>query len=186
MNETEAIARCLRGEAQGLVWVMRTYKHLVHTVCMRVLRHREDAEEAAQDTFVKAFQNLHAFQGGSKLGTWLYSIAYRTALSKLRTRKPTTTTPDEVPARFLAVPGEDRTEALDRKHALEFALAELPEEDSTIVTLFYLHEQSVEEIVTITGLTASNVKVKLHRSRKRMHSTLQNLLKTELWTIHEP
>lgn len=186
MNESEAIARCLRGEAQGQVWVMLTYKHLVHTVCMRVLRHREDAEEATQDAFVKAFQNLAAFQGGSKLGTWLYSIAYRTALSKLRSRKPTTSTTDEVPTQFLAVPGEDRTEALDRKRALDLALAELPEEDSTIVTLFYLHEQSVEEIVTITGLTASNVKVKLHRSRKRMHATLQNLLKTELWTIHEP
>ena len=186
MNETEAIDRCLRGDAQGQVWVMRTYKHLVHTVCMRVLRHREDAEEATQDAFVKAFQNLHAFQGGSKLGTWLYSIAYRTALSKLRSRKPAMSNTEEAPAQFLVAHSDDGTEAQDRKRALEVALAELPEEDSTIVTLFYLHEQSVEEIVTITGLTASNVKVKLHRSRKRMHDTLQKLLKMELWTIHTP
>jgi RNA polymerase sigma-70 factor (ECF subfamily) len=116
----------------------------------------------------------------------LYSIAYRTALSKLRSRKPAMSNTEEVPAQFLAAHSDDGTEAQDRKRALEVALAELPEEDSTIVTLFYLHEQSVEEIVTITGLSASNVKVKLHRSRKRMQETLQKLLKEELWTIHTP
>ena len=79
----------------------------------------------------------------------------------------------------------DATEAVDRKRALDHAIAELPQEDATVITLFYLHEQSVEEIVTIMGLTASNVKVKLHRSRKRMLDTLQGLLKNELWTIRE-
>ncbi|MGV3637941.1 MAG: RNA polymerase sigma factor, partial [Flavobacteriales bacterium] len=177
MNESEAIAQCLRGDAQGQLWVIRTYKHLVHTVCMRVLRQREDAEEATQDAFVKAFHNLHAFQGGSKLGTWLYSIAYRTALSKMRARRHGMATTEEIPAHHLAVEGAESTAAMDRKRALDLALAELPAEDATIMTLFYLHEQSVEEIVTITGLTATNVKVKLHRSRKRMQGSLQKHLK---------
>lgn len=163
---------------------MRTYKHLVHTVSLRVLRNREDAEESTQDAFVKAFQNFQGFQGGSRLSTWLYSIAFRTAVSKLRTRRTATIAPDEVSESAFGHSDSDPTEQSDRKRALERALAELPEEDATVVTLFYLHEQSVEEIVTITGLTASNVKVKLHRSRKRMYDILQNLLKTELWTLH--
>ncbi|MBL7953005.1 MAG: sigma-70 family RNA polymerase sigma factor [Flavobacteriales bacterium] len=185
MNEAEAIARCLKGDAIAYGWVMREYKHLVHTVSLRVLRHHEDAEESTQDAFVKAFQNLGAFQGGSKLSTWLYSIAYRTAVSKLRGRKKGDVAPDDLPEGALGFIESDRNEAADRKQALEKALAELPEEDATVITLFYLHEQSIEEIVTITGLTASNVKVKLHRSRKRMHATLQVLLKDELWTIQE-
>jgi len=185
VNEAEAITRCLLGDAQAYGWVMREYKHLVHTVSLRVLRHREDAEEATQDAFVKAFQNLHAFQGGSRLSTWLYSIAYRTAVSKLRTRRKGEVSPEELPQGALPHMDSDATEAVDRKRALDHAIAELPQEDATVITLFYLHEQSVEEIVTITGLTASNVKVKLHRSRKRMLDTLQGLLKTELWTIRE-
>lgn len=185
MNEGEAITRCLQGDAQAYGWVMREYKHLVHTVSLRVLRHREDAEEATQDAFVKAFQSLGTFQGSSKLSTWLYSIAYRTAVSKLRGRRKGEIAPEDLPEEALRVLDADRNEAHDRKQALERALTELPEEDATVVTLFYLHEQSIEEIVTITGLTASNVKVKLHRSRKRMHGTLEVLLKDELWTIRE-
>lgn len=164
---------------------MREYKHLVHTVSLRVLRHRQDAEEATQDAFVKAFQNMGTFQGGSKLSTWLYSIAYRTAVSKLRGRRKGDVAPEELPEGAIRTIEMDRNEAADRKRALEKALAELPLEDATVVTLFYLHEQSIEEIVTITGLTASNVKVKLHRSRKRMHETLHLLLKDELWAIRE-
>lgn len=185
MNETEAIASCLRGEAAGHVWVMRTYKHLVHTVSIRVLRNGQDAEEATQDSFVKAFQNLRAFQGGSKLGTWLYSIAYRTAISKLRSRRPAEVAPEELPESAFGHHDPQHSVAEDRKRALDKALAELPEEDASVVTLFYLHEQSVDEIVTITGLSASNVKVKLHRSRKRMQATLQHLLNEELWAIRE-
>lgn len=185
VNEAEAIAGCKRGDAQAQVWVMRTHKHLVHTVTLRVLRHREDAEEATQDAFVKAFQNLNSFQGDSKLSTWLYSIAFRTAVSKLRTRRRGEVSPDEVPEHSFVDTGADATGSADRKRALEQALAQLPAEDATVMTLFYLHEQSVEEIVTITGLTASNIKVKLHRSRKQMYDTLQVILKDELWTIRE-
>jgi RNA polymerase sigma-70 factor (ECF subfamily) len=185
VSESEAIARCLQGDAQAYGWVMREHKRLVHTVSLRVLRRREDAEESTQDAFVKAFQNLSTFQGGSKLSTWLYSIAYRTAISKLRGRKKGDVATDDLPEGSIGFLETDRNEAADRRRALEKALAELPEEDATVITLFYLHEQSIEEVVTITGLTASNVKVKLHRSRKRMHATLELLLKDELWTIKE-
>ena len=186
MTESEAIVRCLQGDPVAYGWVMREHKHLVHTVSFRVLRHREDAEESTQDAFVKAFQNLSAFNGGSKLSTWLYSIAYRTAVSKLRGRSKGEACQEDLLERTIGVVEADRIETADRKRALEQALAELPEEDATVISLFYLHEQSIEEIVTITGLTASNVKVKLHRSRKRLHATLKLLLKDELWTIREP
>lgn len=163
---------------------MRTYKHLVHTVCMRVLRHREDAEEATQDSFVKAFQNLHAFQGGSKLGTWLYSIAYRTALSKLRTRKAGTLGLDELQANGQEPQQAPEGDRNDRKALVEWALAQLPAEDAAVVTFFYLEELGIEEIVTITGLGESNVKVKLHRARKKLLTILQDHLKEETWTLH--
>lgn len=183
MTEQEAIARSREGDQAAFAWIVREYKHMVYTVTLRTLRHREEAEEAVQDTFVKAYQNLNAYRGGSKFSTWLFSITYRTAVSKLRARRTPTSDLESVAGSFAASHDHKAGEASDRRAALEHALDRLPPEDAAVVTLFYLHEQSVEEIVTATGLTASNVKVKLHRSRKSLFEILKEHLKEELWTL---
>ncbi len=134
---------------------------------------------------MKAWQNIHGYQGGSKFSTWLYSIAYRTAISKLRGRRASTTHLDELPEMSAVAERSAQTTTDDRSAALELALAALPTEDAAVVSLFYLQEQNIEEIVTATGLSASNVKVKLHRSRKKMFDTLQRHLKHELWTLQQ-
>lgn len=183
MNEEQAIAAARAGDQRAFAVLVRHYQHMVYTVCSRVLRHAHEAEEAAQDSFVKAYQHIGGYQGQSKFSTWLYSIAYRTAISKLRVRPAATA--DLEDAAHASVPLAEGTdmEGTDRKAALDRALAKLPAEDATIVTLFYLAEQSVEEIVTATGLSASNVKVKLHRSRKKLLEHLQKDLKEETWAI---
>ena len=156
---------------------------MVHTASYRILRHREEAEEATQDTFVKAYQNLGCYQGGSKFSTWLFSIAYRTAISQLRKRREATASIDDLGAHEPTEREALGVEAGDRTAALTKALAQLPEEDAAIVSFYYLEEMSVEEIVTVTGLGASNVKVKLHRCRKRLLEILQHELKEEAWTL---
>lgn len=156
---------------------------MVYTVAQRILRNAMDAEEVTQDVFVKALSKLDAFQGGGKFSTWLYSIAYRTAISALRTRKQENASLDQLsefgkePADTIALPDADRSKAL------EFALAQLAEEDAALMTMYYLEEMSVDEIVTVTSLSASNVKVKLHRCRARMQDLLKAHLKEELWTL---
>ncbi|MBK8499523.1 MAG: sigma-70 family RNA polymerase sigma factor [Flavobacteriales bacterium] len=184
MNEAQAIALATSGDHGAYAWLVGKYKHMVHTACYRILRHREEAEEATQDSFVKAYQNLGSYQGGSKFSTWLFSIAYRTAISQLRKRRDGISTIDELST------GQEPSEAAsatveinDRTVALNKALGRLPAEDAAIVSFFYLEEMSVEEIVTVTGLGASNVKVKLHRSRKRLLEILQDELKEEAWTL---
>lgn len=142
-----------------------------------------DAEEVTQDVFVKAFQKLPEFRGAGKFSTWLYSIAYRMAISALRARKDQGSSLDD-----LRVVGIEPSESPllpfdDRKQALEYAVSTLEPVDAAIVTMFYLEELSVEEIVTVTELNASNVKVKLHRSRKKLYDSLHHHLKDELWTL---
>lgn len=184
MNEAQAIALARSGDHGAFASLIGTYKHMVHTACYRILRHREEAEEATQDSFVKAYQNLGSYQGGSKFSTWLFSIAYRTAISQLRKRRDGISTLDDLTAG--QEPTEEASAAVetsDRTAALNKALAQLPAEDAAIVNFFYLEEMSVEEIVTVTGLGASNVKVKLHRSRRRLLEILQNELKEEAWTL---
>jgi RNA polymerase sigma factor (sigma-70 family) len=185
VTEQEAIAKSRNGDHAAFAWIVKEYKHMAYTVAMRVLRHREEAEEVTQDAFVKAYQNLAGYQGGSKFSTWLFSITYRTAISKLRARRSATSDLDSVPEMFASTVDNDRVEAGDRRAALEIALSRLSPEDATVVSLFYLHEQNVEEIVTATGLSASNVKVKLHRSRKKLFEILNQHLKEEVWELQE-
>jgi RNA polymerase sigma factor (sigma-70 family) len=178
MDATTLIPRILAGDSRAYAEVVRHYQHMVYTVCHRVLRNTEDAEEATQDTFVKAYQNLRGFSGGSKFSTWLYSIAYRTAISQGRKRRTDGHSVDELQAHpaTASTPGIHQQDI--RQH-LEKALATLDREDASIISFFYLEEMSVEEIVTVTGLSASNVKVKLFRSRKKLSDALQNALGPE-------
>lgn len=185
VTEQEAIAQSRKGDHVAFTWIVKEYKHMAYTVAMRVLRHREEAEEVTQDAFVKAYQNLSGYQGGSKFSTWLFSITYRTAISKLRARHATTSDLDNVPETFTASADVNTGELGDRRSALEYALTQLAPEDAAVVSLFYLHEQNVEEIVTATGLSASNVKVKLHRCRKKLFEILNQHLKEEVWTLQE-
>ncbi len=184
MDEQTAIASAQQGDQRAYAWLIGRYKHMVFTVCSRVLRHREDAEEATQDVFVKAYQHIGGYQGGSRFSTWLYSIAYRTALSKLRARKAGTLGLDELQANGQEPQQAPEGDNTDRKALVEWALAQLPTEDAAIMTFFYLEELGIEEIVTITGLGESNVKVKLHRARKKLLTILQDHLKEETWTLH--
>jgi len=178
VDHAPLIARILQGDSRAYGELVRQYQHMVYTVCHRVLRNAQDAEEATQDSFVKAYQHLAGFGGNAKFSTWLYSIAYRTAISHGRRRRGDTTSVDELP-HHPAARDEDGTGKSDLKHHLDRALARLPAEDASIVGLFYLEDLSVEEIVTVTGLGASNVKVKLHRARKKLLESLNKELGPE-------
>lgn len=178
MDVATLIPHILAGNGNAYAEVVKRYQHMVYTVCHRVLRNNEDAEEATQDAFVKAYQHLSTFSGNAKFSTWLYSIAYRTAISHGRKRKQDTTSVDEL-AHHPPAPGEDRNERNELRHHLDRALATLPPEDASLLSFFHLEEMSVEEIVTVTGLGASNVKVKLHRGRKKLLEALNHELGPE-------
>ncbi len=182
MDITVHIRRTLEGDVHAYAKVVSTYQHMVYTVCHRVLRNAEDAEEATQDTFVKAYQHLQGWNGNSKFSTWLYSIAYRTAVSQGRKRKSDTTPVDDLAHHPATTDGTGNDRAELRQH-LDQALAQLAPEDAAVLSFFYLEELSVDEIVTVTGLGASNVKVKLHRGRKKLLEVLDHDLRGEARTL---
>ncbi|MCW5900613.1 MAG: sigma-70 family RNA polymerase sigma factor [Flavobacteriales bacterium] len=177
MEHAGIIARILQGDAHAYGELVRKYQHMVFTVCHRVLRNDQDAEEATQDSFVKAYQHLAGFGGNAKFSTWLYSIAYRTAISHGRRRKETGALED-LP-HHPASDGGNEGHRTELRRVLDDALARLVPEDASILSFFYLEELSVEEIVTVTGLGASNVKVKLHRARKKLLEVLEKELGAE-------
>jgi len=182
VDHAPLIARILDGDSRAYGELVHQYQHMVYTACHRVLRNAEDAEEATQDSFVKAYQHLRGFTGSSKFSTWLFSIAYRTAISHSRRRRTDGGSVDDLQQHPATDEGMVKNHS-DMKRTLDAALAQLPADDASILSFYYLEEMSVEEIVTVTGLGASNVKVKLHRGRKKLAEILERQLGPEARTL---
>jgi len=181
------IERILGGDVNAYSYLVDAYKGLVYTVALRMLKNEEDAEELAQDTFVKAFGSLNDFKFESKFSTWLYRITYNGAISRLRKKRVQTfdvddvTLPEsEVVSTYSAI---NELKKEEQKRFINEAINNLKEDDAFIITLYYLKENSVEEISEITGFNFSNVKVKLHRARKRFYEELKFILKDEVKAI---
>ncbi|MBP8790090.1 MAG: RNA polymerase sigma factor [Breznakibacter sp.] len=184
-QDKKIIEQVLRGDVAAFSLIVEQYKKMVFTLALNILKNREDAEEATQDTFFKAYQSLAGFKGESSVSTWLYRIVYHTSISMLRKRKETTVDLDgfdRMPASSMSHQPQNgqRLEIQDRKRMLKEALMQLEEDDAFVVLLYYYKEQSVEEIAAITSLSISNVKVKLHRSRKKLQEILSVTMKTEM------
>ncbi|MFT6243487.1 MAG: RNA polymerase sigma-70 factor (ECF subfamily) [Salibacteraceae bacterium] len=179
------IQQVLDGETASFTHLVDKYKDMVFTVIYQILRQREDAEDAAQTVFIKAFKNLAGFQGDSKFSTWLYTIAYRTAIAKTKLKKFDTV--DDTFHIDIATdhtfPQLEEMKKQEQKIYVKKAVDALPEIESAVVSLFYMDECSIQEIVAITKLTESNVKVKLHRARKALKASLEGLLQQEMKSI---
>jgi len=190
MNPTKDqiyIEKVLQGDSSSYSYLVDNYKNMVYTIALKIVKNPEDAEEVAQDSFVKAFKQLQSFKGNSKFSTWLYTIVYRTAISKIRKKKLEVTDIDEYVIENHSIdfsfPQLDLLKVEEQKKYVTFAINTLPEIDALLITLFYLNENTFDEIIQITGLTKTNIKVRLFRARKKLYKELSKLLKTELKTI---
>ncbi len=181
------IDKVLQGDTNAFTYLIDKYKNMAYTIAIKIVKNTEDAEEVAQDSFLKAFQKLESFKGESKFSTWLYTIVYRNAISKIRKKKIITTDIDSfVIENYTTDFDFPQIEAIkngEQKIYIAKAINNLSEMDALLITLFYLNESSVEEIEKITGLTKNNIKVKIFRARKKLFTELSLLLKDELKAI---
>lgn len=168
------LSRIIAGDIQAYSFLVNKHKSLVFTIVLRICGSREDAEEVAQDVFVKAFNSLGSFKRESQFSTWLYRIAYNMAISKTRKRKIETVELDE---RFSNQWSDEEPNNGDycltyeeKETIAKQSLNSLDSEDALLITLFYNQQLSTEEISKITSLSVSNVKVRLFRIRKKLMS----------------
>jgi RNA polymerase sigma-70 factor (ECF subfamily) len=184
-TDQELISEVLAGKQSAYAQLIERHKRFVFTLAMRFAKNREDAEEIAQDCFVKAYRSLHTFKNHSKFSTWLYSIVYTTAMTFIRKKKLDTSSLDDQ-ENHLQVEnlegafGSDTIENKSRKEYITRAIDLLMPDDAAIITLFYLAENSLEEIGKALGMETNTAKVKLHRARHRLKDKLEGLLKHEV------
>jgi len=173
----------LNGDTNAFSILVDLYKDLVYTLAIRMVKHKEEAEEITQDTFIKAYKSLHRFKGDSKFSTWIYRVAYNTCLDVIKKNKKLQSnvpineyTEREVKAIDNAL---DIMEVKERSVVIKNCIEKLPSEDAFLMTLYYYEELSLDEIADVTGLKANNVKVKLFRSRKKLATILKKELDNE-------
>jgi RNA polymerase sigma-70 factor (ECF subfamily) len=172
-DEINYIERILAGETNLFSYFVNSYSNSIYSLIVRIVQTNEDAEELTQDSFLKAFKKLDSFKGDCSFSTWLFRIAYNTAISATRKRKIVFPTMDET--MMESVPDEaietffDPDENEIKLQKLEEAIAKLNVEEKTLITLFYTEDKSVAELARVLDLTPENVKVKLHRVRKKLY-----------------
>jgi RNA polymerase sigma-70 factor (ECF subfamily) len=182
------IDKVISGDLSAYTYLVDKHKDMAFSVALRIVRNREDAEEIVQDAFVKAYQNMDAFRNKSKFSTWLYRIVFNAAISRTRKKSLESTDLDSfVIDNYSTDEIKDNINKLDSSEQIKLVnklIDKLPPLEYTLINLYYKEECSIDEISEITGLTDSNVKVKLHRIRKKLYSELQQILNKELNTMY--
>ena len=166
-KEAAWIRRAQDGDAEAFRRLVERHADPVFETALRIVRSREEAEEAAQDAFVRAWRALDGFRGEARFSTWLYRIAARCALdraSRLRRRGDREVAADT--ERIEQAPAPDRPET-DRRR-LDRALGRLTAVQRAVVTLFYLRDRPVDEVAEILELPPGTVKTHLHRARSAL------------------
>ena len=172
------IEQALAGKQSAYTAIVTQYRRMVFALAFDMLQNRDDAEEVTQDAFMKAFRFLGAWRAESRFSTWLYRIAQSSAIDFIRRKRMITTPLDSIAAAPLFQIADEASDVLhmmetrERGLRLKQAMEQLLPDDRTVLQLFYLKEQSLEEICSITGWTMSNAKSRLCRARQRFREIL--------------
>ncbi len=171
-EDTELISRVLRGESAVFERLVRKYQDSVYGLTCRLLGENQDAEDAAQEVFLRAYRGLGAFEGRSKLSTWLYRIAYNLCTDRLRSRRQAKALEEEA----LMADGDADPESLalvaEERRAVRDAIRGLRDIYRNVIVLRYYQGLSAEEIEAVCGLPRKTVETRLYRARKALRKRL--------------
>ena len=168
--------RVLTGDTEAFRYFVRTYKDLAFNVAVSIVKDDHYAEEVIQDAFMKAFNGIKSFNRTAMFKTWFYRIVVNESFQRLKKikRNPSLSDIDEVKDSL----GECVLDETNEKmQAIKRALRLLPSNENLALNLFYLEENSLNEIGDITGWTMANTKVILHRARKNLRTLLGSTFK---------
>ena len=188
-TDNEIISRVLQGEQNAYAELVNRYQGYVFTLTLRLIKSREDAEEVAQDVFIKAYRSLADFRGESKFSTWLYTITSTTSITFLRKKKLDVHSLDNEKVFEMADSQHsgfraNMVEQKSRVNMVNQAIALLSPDDAEVITLFYKAEQNLEEIGKILRLETNTVKVRLHRARTRLKEKMEKHFNEEVKNIY--
>ncbi len=174
-DELRWIEAAVRGDHEGFARLVDRYKAVVYNLAYRMLRNVPEAEDAAQEIFLRAYTKLATYDPQRKFSTWLLSIASNYAIDVLRRRRATVVELDEVAFSLPSdAPGPERSAIEhEQREAVVRAIGRLPDTYRLVTVLRYYHDLSYEEIESITGLSEATVKTRLFRARRQLEGLLE-------------
>lgn len=184
-SDISYIDKVLAGNLNAFSYLIDRHKDKAFNLAFRICGNREEAEEIAQDAFLKAFRSLKDFRKKSSFSTWLYRIVYNTSISLVRARGIRVLSLEEFPADAVDFLSESKNEdeAIDnyRNSLVNFALQKLQEEERGLITLYYYDDLETDEIARITGIRKQNIKVRLFRARQKMAEIIKTVEKKNVF-----
>lgn len=178
IDESIYIERILNGDVRSFEEIVKKYNMMVYTLAYRVLKNREEAEELAQDVFLKVYRSLGKFNMKSKLSTWIYRITYNASINRFKSQKrelETTGIDKHVESGISGPHDTDCDMSIkEKRKIINGSILKLPETERIIITLYYYEELPIKEIAEIVGISIQNVKIKLFRSRKKLYVDLKD------------
>ena len=163
-TDTYYIQRIQAGDVACFACLLDKYSRPINSLILKVVQNQEEAEELAQDTFMKVFKNLASFKGDCSFSTWIYRIVVNTSLDMLRRKKKETPT-EEMPE----TPTEDHYQDLDLKQMIN----RLDDKSRTVIILRYFEDLKLEDIADIVGENLNTVKARLYRTLKKLRLELE-------------
>lgn len=171
------IDKIIAGDNSSYATLVNRYKDMAYTISIKITGDADEAQDAVQESFIKAFQAIRTFKGNSKFSTWLYTIVYRTSILSLKQKRiKTSSITEETIENYNPDDNRDALVAKEQSRQIKQAIAKLPPTEALLITLYYLNESTVKEIAEITGLSLPNIKIQLFRARKRLERELRSLL----------
>lgn len=178
------IEQVLAGKINAFSFIVDRHKDKAYNLAFRICGNHEEAEEIVQDSFLKAYKSLGGFKMKSSFATWLYRIVYNTAISRVRIKNKGILSLEDFPADAIdfigSNPSEEEAEKEYRSSLLSFALQKISEEERGLISLYYYEDMSIEEISEVTGVSKSNVKVRMFRARQKMLEIIEKVEKNKL------
>jgi len=168
------IKQILDGQKDLFRLLVRRYERHILGMGMSFFRNKEDASDYAQEVFIKIFRNLSGFEGRSRFSTWLYKIAYNTAINGKNRRKEYQSLADEDAAVDYHTP-ENQLIRQAAKEAVLASMQELPERYRVCVDMFFFYDRSYQEIEIITGFPVNTIKSHVFRAKKVLREKLEGI-----------
>jgi len=169
--EAQWLIQAQKGDSQAFTELVETYQKPVYNLCYRMLGNAEDAEDAAQETFLRAYRSIRRYDNSRAFSTWLLSIAAHYCIDQIRRQRMPIVSIDELPVPDVPdlSPGMDSKLSLKEDQLrIRAILNKLDPVDRAAVVMYYWYDFSYEEICQALSLTLSAVKSRLHRARRAM------------------
>lgn len=177
------IKQVIKGDQDAFAEIIEIYKNSIYQLCFRMLGNRHEAEDMAQEAFIRAYVNINSFNQDLKFSTWLFRIATNLCIDRIRKKKPDYYLDAEVSgtdgltmysqlASDSPLP-EKELESLELQETVQKEIMNLPEKYRSVIVLKYIEELSLNEISEILDMPLGTVKTRIHRGREALRQQLR-------------